>query len=225
MESVISMNNLFHPDSKLMQYGYKLFDLMSLQLAVMLFSLPVVTAGAAFTAMHFVLLRIYRDQSTSVWKEFISAFRKNFKQSTIIWILVLLVSAFLYIDYRLIAVSDISWIKPIIYLLFIPIIYLILGVGWVFVLQSRYDNSVGRTIKNALAAVFSYPFYTLINVILMATPLILLVISFRTIPLLFFLGFTLPGILRANLYSRFFDDLEGTNWRETVCKEDAEQDN
>ena len=96
------MHNLFHPDSKIMQYGYKLFDLLSLQLAVVLFSLPVITAGAAFTAMHFVLLRIYRDQSVSVWKEFFSAFRGNFKQSTIIWALILFLLAFLYVDYRLI---------------------------------------------------------------------------------------------------------------------------
>lgn len=214
------MHNLFHPDSKIMQYGYKLFDLLSLQLAVVLFSLPVITAGAAFTAMHFVLLRIYRDQSVSVWKEFFSAFRGNFKQSTIIWALILFLLAFLYVDYRLILVSDNQWVKPMAYLLFVPAIYLILGGSWVFVFQSRYDNSVGRTIKNALVAVFSHPLYTLINVVLMATPLILLSVSYQTVAAVLFLGVTLPGVLRANLYSRIFDNLEGTNSRETIRTED-----
>ena len=106
------------------------------------------------------------------------------------------------------------------YMLFVPAIYLILGGSWVFVFQSRYDNSVGRTIKNALVAVFSHPLYTLINVVLMATPLILLSVSYQTVAAVLFLGVTLPGVLRANLYSRIFDNLEGTNSRETIRTED-----
>ena len=205
------MNNLFHPDSKVMQLGYKLFDLISLQLATLLFSLPIITAGAAFTAMHRVLLMIYREQSPSVWKEFFSSFRSNFKQSTILWLGILALTAFFYVDVRLIAVSDSAWFN---YLLLIPGVYLLLGLSWLFVLQSRYTNTIRQTVKNALMMVFLHPLYTLMNVILMLLPVILLSFTWKALPILFFLGYTLPGILRAILYSKIFDELEGTNWRE-----------
>ena len=61
--------------------------------------------------------------------------------------------------------------------------------------------------------VFLHPLYSIINVILMLSPLALLAISYKTIPVVFFLGHTLPGVMRAILYSKIFDHLEGTNWR------------
>ena len=205
------MNILFHPDSKLMQLGYKLFDLMSLQLATLLFSFPIITAGAAFTAMHRVLLMIYRDQSPSVWKEFFFSFRSNFKQSTILWLAVLMLAAFFYVDIQLIAISDTAWYN---YLLLIPGIYLLLGLGWLFVFQSRYTNTIRQTLKNALMMVFLHPLYTFINVILMLLPIISLAFTLKVLPLFFFMGYTLPGIIRAILYSKIFDRLEDIKWRE-----------
>ena len=223
-ESVKSMKNLFSPDNKFMQLGAKLFDLISLQIAVMLFSLPLFTAGAAFTAMHYVLLKIYRDQSTSVWKEFWISFKDNFRQSTVIWLLSVLIFVFLFVDFRLLAMSEATWSTGAMYLLLIPVVYLLLGISWVFVLQSRYSNTLGTTVKNALATVFAHPFYTIINAVLMIAPLAVLILYFQALPPVFFLGFTLPGTLRAILYSRVFDDLEGTDWRkEMLIQETTEE--
>lgn len=208
------MNRLFNPESKLMQFGAKVFDLISLQIAVLLFSLPIFTAGAAFTAMHFVLLRIYRDGCTSVWKDFWTSFKENFRQATAIWLLILFLLLFLWLDYRLLILAESTWLRSFVYLLLIPILYLMLGLSWVFVLQSRYRNPIKITIKNALAMVFARPFYTIINTILMAAPFLLLLIYTQAIPILFFLGYTLPGFSRAVLYSKVFDNLEGTSRQE-----------
>lgn len=207
------MNNLFSPNSKFMQLGAKLFDLISLQMATLLFSLPILTAGAAFTAMHRVLLLIYRDECSFVWREFFSSFRSNFKQSTGMWLIILALIAVFFVDIRLIVTSTSS---PLHYLLLIPGVYFLLGLSWLFVLQSRYTNTVLQTIKNALTMVVLHPLYTIINVVLMLLPLALLVLSYKAIPVIFFLGYTLPGILRAILYSKIFHDLEGTGRPETA---------
>ena len=212
------MGNLFNPDNKFMQLGAKLFDLMSLQLATLLFSLPVITAGAAFTAMHNILLKIYRDQGYSVWPDFWACFKTNFKQATILWLFLLAGFFFLYINFRLISITDILWLKPGIYVLYVPAIYLLLASSWIFVLQSRYHNPVLKTLRNAFLMVLMQPMNTVINTLLLLLPIIALSFAWQVIPFLFFLGFTLPGILRAILYSRSFDKLEGTNWR----KEQAE---
>ena len=207
------MGNLFNPDNKFMQLGAKLFDLMLLQLATLFLCLPVFTAGAAFTAMHNVLLKIYRDEYSSVLREFWAALKANFKQSTILWLFLLSGILFLYINFRLIAITEIAWIKPGLYLLAVPAIYLLLAAGWIFVLQSRYDNPVTKTLRNAFLMVLMRPFASIINALLLLLPIVALSLAWQVIPFLFFLGFTLPGILRAILYSRIFDSLEGTNWR------------
>lgn len=212
------MGNLFNPDNKIMQLGAKLFDLIFLQLITLVFCLPIFTAGAAFTAMHNVLLKIYRDQGTSVWSDFWTSFKSNFKQATILWVIVLFGFFFLYINFRLISITEILWLKPGIYLLYVPAIYLFLAAGWIFVLQSRYQNPVLKTLRNAFLMVLMQPLNTLINAMIILLPIVALSWAWQVIPFLFFLGFTLPGILRAIVYSRAFDKLEGTNWR----KEQAE---
>ncbi len=196
-----------------MRYGYKLADLMVLQLAVILASLPVVTAGAAFTAMHYVLLRMYRDQERSIWKEFWHAFRTNFRQATLLWLIYLGTFLLLYVDLRLIVITDFPYLKLAVYLLPIPLLLTLFSLSWVFILQSRYENTIGKTIRHSLLMILSHPLYTLINTLLMFTPLLLIALSSALIPLAFFLGYSLPGLLRAILYSRVFDKLEGTDWR------------
>ena len=199
--------------SKVMRLVYTLFDLISLQMATLLFSLPIITAGAAFTAMHKVLLQIYREQSPSVWEEFLSSFRSNFKQSTLLWLATLALLAFFLVDMQLIARSNFAWIN---YLLLVPGIYLLLGLSWLFVFQSRYTNTLHQTVKNALAMVMMHPLYTIIHVILMLAPCSLLTFTWKFLAVVFFIGYTLPGIIRAILYSMVFDKLEGSNWRESI---------
>lgn len=207
------MSSLFHPESKAMRIGSKLADLMILQIAVLLASLPIITAGAAFSAMHYTLLKLYRNQERGVWKEFWQAFRTNFRQSTVIWLIYIGVFLFLYIDLRLIFSANLPYLNLIIYFLPIPVLLGFLSLSWVFVLQSRYENTVFKTLRHSLLMILSQPLYSLINLLLMAAPLILLSVYPATIPFIFFLGFTLPGFIRAILYSRIFDRLEGTDWR------------
>lgn len=207
------MNRLFHPDSKAMRIGYKLADLMIIQAAVLLASIPIVTAGAAFSAMHYTLLKLYRNQERGVWKEFWKAFRTNFRQSTVIWLIYIGVFLFLYIDLRLIALVNLPYLNLAVYFLPIPLLLTVLGLSWVFVLQSRYENTIGKTIRHSLLIILSHPLYTVINAILMAIPLLTTLLYIPLIPFVFFLGFSLPGFLRAILYSRIFDKLEGTDWR------------
>lgn len=206
------MNNLFNPDNKFMQLGFKLFDLISLQIAVVLFSLPIVTAGAAFTAMHKVLLQIYRDQSSSIWKEFFTSFRENFKQATILWISFLTICCFICIDFFLIMVTAPSWIS---YLLLILGGYLLLAGSWIFIFQSRYHNTVIQTIKNASKMILLHPLYTVLNAGIMLSPIVVLMVTYKAIPVILLLGCTLPGILRASIYSRIFDTLENMNGRDS----------
>lgn len=208
------MSELFRPDGRIMRYGMKFAYLMWLQILTLLCCLPVVTAGAAFTAMHKVLLQIYRDEEGSISGEFFRSFRENFRQATVIWLLFVLVFFTLYLNRRIAAASGDSVIHLAMRYL-VPVIFLLAaaGLSWVFVLLSRYRNTVLGTVRMAFIACLAHPLYTVTMMVLMAVPLLLPMLSWRTVPCVILLGFTVPGILRSRMYSRVFDDLEDTDWR------------
>ena len=93
------MRNFLHPDSKFMFYANRFCDLIALNLLTLIFSIPVITIGASATAMHYVLLKIYRDDlQTGVCRRFFTAFKSNFRQSTLLWLIYLPVGILIGLD-------------------------------------------------------------------------------------------------------------------------------
>ncbi len=82
------MVTLFSPESPLMRGLTRLADIMILNLLFVVASLPVVTFGAALTALNFTALRIASGECNSVMGDFSRSFRRNFYQAT--WIAMLL---------------------------------------------------------------------------------------------------------------------------------------
>lgn len=207
------MNSLFSINGKLMHYGTKLGYLLWLQLLTVLCSLPIITAGAAFTAMHKILLQIYRDTESHITKTFFSCFVQNLRQATALWLLYLLYFAFLVLDFLLIRQATSVALKLAIYFLPILAIAGYLSFVWIFPLLSRYENSVLQTIKLSFTLVIVRPLTTVVLAVLALIPVALLMITLYSFPYVVFLGITVPGLLQALLYSRIFDYLEDTNWR------------
>ena len=50
-------------------------------------SIPIVTIGASFTALYTVTNKMVNDDEGPVKDEYFKAFKSNFKQSTIIWLI------------------------------------------------------------------------------------------------------------------------------------------
>lgn len=209
-------------DSPLGKIGTTLFDLIWLQILLVLTSIPLFTIGASFTAMHTVLLKMYRDELTSVSKEYFRAFASNFKQATLIWLLYMVCIAVMVADYLLsIQIPD-TGLRIVLQLLPIPLIILCITLTWVFVLQSRYQNTIRQTLKNSLLICISRPFTTVGMILISAVPAVLLVFVPSMTMLVVFMGITTAGYMCAILYSRIFDQLEGTDWRKQAAKELAE---
>jgi len=83
-------------------------------LMFILFSLPFITIGAAYTALHFVMLKTLRgDGVVNPFKLFWHAFRENFRQATAAWLAALLLSGFLFADFRLVshAGGSLDWLR------------------------------------------------------------------------------------------------------------------
>ena len=81
--------HFFDPDSPLMNGLSRMTDLVLLNLITLAACLPVVTAGASLTAMHFVLLKMVRGEEGYIVRDWVKSFKQNFREATLIWLLFL----------------------------------------------------------------------------------------------------------------------------------------
>lgn len=118
------MGNLFNIEGKVYRFLEKLANIMGVSLLWVLFSIPIFTIGASTTALYLTVFKVIRRGEGRVWQEFWNAFKSNFKQATALWLLLLLVCAFLAVDgYICYILSDVipvlKWILVLVVILFV----------------------------------------------------------------------------------------------------------
>lgn len=137
----------------------KAADCILLSLIFLLFSVPVFTMGASFTALYYTVNKVQRHSRGYLWSEFTGAFRRNFKQATLTWLIFLAVAAILGGDLwfvtRVMKNSALS--------AFLNIFFLVLAVvmlawcSYVFPYIARFEDTIRVTLKNcALIAVLNF---------------------------------------------------------------------
>lgn len=77
---------VLNPDSEAMQAAGRIADYIIINLLCIIFSIPIVTCGAAMSAKYYVSMKMVRGEEPEAVKAFWSAFKSNFKQATKIWI-------------------------------------------------------------------------------------------------------------------------------------------
>ena len=101
-----SMNNLFNLDNPVMQFLSRIFDLVVLNVIFLIFCIPVVTIGASLSGLYYVSLKLVRGEEPYIWRNFFKAFRQNFRQGTVIWILLAAAAVLLRMDFQIINALD-----------------------------------------------------------------------------------------------------------------------
>ena len=95
----------------------KMADLMWLNILTLICCIPVITAGAALTSMHYVALKIVRNEESYITRSFFKSFKTNFRQATLIWLLLMLVAAILGGDYYIITKSGMQFSQVLVVLI------------------------------------------------------------------------------------------------------------
>lgn len=202
------MGKFFDMDSPVMRFLNRVGDLMILNFLMIVCCIPIITAGAAFTAMHYVLLKIVRGEEGYLVRGFFKSFRSNFKQATLIWLLMLLVVVIYIGDIWIFNYSGLTFPKALVIAVVAVAVLLLLIAVYVFPVLARFENSVKNTLKNAMLLAFA----NLPRTILMAGCYILpLVLGyFSTYALLFVIlfGISAPAYAAAWIYSSIFKKLE-----------------
>ena len=202
------MAGFFNVESPLMQGLNKVADLIILNLLTLVLCLPVVTAGAALTAMHYVTLKIVRDEETYIIKSFFKSFKDNFKQATVIWIIHLFIAALFIIDFRIVSTpgNDLpGWVGlgvlAVAGLVFMLCIH-------TYSLLAKFDNPIFATMKNsALVGMMILP-KTVLMVIVWVAPLVLWYYIPQLTPIIIMMGITGPAFVNALLYNKTYKRFE-----------------
>ena len=143
------MNGIFSWDSPLMKLLSRLGDWIALNVLFVISCIPVITIGAACTALYDSIGRIQQNEGFD-WKSYWKAFRRDFKKSTVLWLLQALISAL--VGYALVfyikSDASIGGVGRIVCII-VGIIWL-LASAWVFPIHAKYDNTPRQTVKNAL---------------------------------------------------------------------------
>ena len=203
------MGKLFDLDSPIVQVLNKVADLMWLNLLVIFCSLPIFTFGASITAAHYVALKIKRNEEGYVTKDFFKSFKANFKQSTLIWLLAMLVIGILIGDFYIMNnVEEVKvgyWVQVLIMATGILVIFTLM---WVFAMQAKFTNTLKATLKNAFAlSVLQFP-KTIVMVVAYCIPVVACLISMSVFPIAFLFCFSMPVYVSALLYNKTFKGLE-----------------
>ena len=69
-----SMGRLFSLDSPLFSFLSKVADLILLNILVIICCIPVITVGASMTALHYVVLKMVRDEESYIVRSFFKSF-------------------------------------------------------------------------------------------------------------------------------------------------------
>ena len=139
----------------------KMTDLILLNVIYIIFCLPIVTIGAATTAMYYVCIVSIRQGDGYVWKRFLKSFRDNFKQATIIWLPMLVIIVLLGFDLFFWYALGTVFAK----IMFVISAIVAFAIGIVFPVLAKLEGGIKATIKNAAAFAIGYFPYTIVLIL------------------------------------------------------------
>ena len=146
-------------DSPILNFLSRAWDVLFTSVIYLLFCIPVVTIGAASTAMHSTMMATCNDSCTGVWAKFYGTFKEEFKQSTKIWLgflvalIVLIadiVACFVYPEYN----TFLSALEGI--TVFFAVSF-VLMFTYTFAIIARYVVTWKQALRNALYLITKYP--------------------------------------------------------------------
>lgn len=182
----------------------KFSDILILNLLFVFCSIPVATIGASYTALYYVMRKLVKNEEGSIVKTFFTSFKNNFKQATIIWLIMFLAGGLLalalYLTARLQMILNYALIA-------FSVLYIIV-LSYVFPILSQFNVSVIKCIKNAFFLGIAHLPLTILIVALNLLPFILIFFNINLLflipPLMLLFGFGLTAFCNCVLFNRIF---------------------
>lgn len=144
------MGKLLNIDSSVMRIMALLADLIILNTLFILTSLPLITIGASLCTLQTSLQKILHQNRGSVIKNYFKSFSLNFRQATIFFIILSLLTFILFYDFRLVSYLPLLLSFLMRTAAFILCVFIALASVYGFSYIGRYKNSLKKTVYNIL---------------------------------------------------------------------------
>lgn len=157
----------------------RLIDLIVAGLYWLICSLPIITIGAASTALYYAVVKCVRHERGRLTGVFFSAFRREFRQSTLTWLIYIGYTAVIAADAYAIGAAGLGGVLGILrWVFFLPAL---LSLPWMFAYISRFSNNIKGsfrfvgwlTLKHLGKSVLLAAVLIAVGVIVYLTPLLL----------------------------------------------------
>ena len=205
------MAGIFHPDSKLVRLMTGLTNLVCLNLLWIISCIPVITAGAATTAMYSVLFSYLTGKDDAVLRPYLRAFRENFRQVTPVWIFHLLVAAALVAGVFYMTLGVEVWVKVVFGIL---LFVYAAAASFCYPLFARFHTTRKAALFNSFYLTFRHLLISVSLVLVNALPLLLILVApkifWQTILAWTLIGFSLCAWLNARTLLAVFKKYEKT---------------
>ncbi len=197
----------FSVDSPLYRFLSKMVDVLKLNFLWILFSLPLLTVGASTVAAMSVALKMTDDEEGYIGKSFVKAFKENWKQGTLLWLITVVAVYAVYLDFQFFEAVEGN---PILFLIIgiVSSVLVVVALVYSYPLIARYENTLLHTIQNSIDISRKYFGRTLLLVFVVAFEFLLF--QFNTTMLFFGLIFG-PGFMIftvAAFSKRVFQEIE-----------------
>ena len=213
------MKKFFNLDSPFMIFLSNLTDVVILNVLCLVCCIPVITIGPSMTAMHYVTLKMAREEEISVMKFFFKAFKENFKQAALTWLGFIVITVIFFIDYRILKTMGLENNK--VFLMIIAAIYLFvcLTIMYAFPLMARFVNPLGQTLKNALYMSILHVFKTIVMAVIYVIPIVLLPLHYNLILVFLLVGLSGPAYINSFIWKSIFKKYEPENEKEEIVSD------
>lgn len=215
------MDRFFNMDNKFFVFMGRVADLIILNLLCILCCLPVITAGASITAMFYVTLKMVRNEESYIVKSFFKSFKENFKQATIINLIMLLAGVMLYFDISISRNME-GTLGTVLTLAFMVILllYAMLFI-YIYPVLSKFYNTIKNTFINAFLMSIRHLPYTVLMIVVSLVPAAVFFIpnaqlQSTVLMILFLMGFSTVAYSNSHFLVKIFDNY--------ISKEEEETD-
>ena len=195
---------LFSVNSPLMRALNLIADILILHFLWLLCSIPLITIGASTTALYYACMKRIRTNENYIVSNFFRSFKSNFRQSTIIWIIMAASGILLAIDFRFAAGIG-GTLGTVINVgcavIVLPWFFILL---YIFPVQAKFENPIRNNIKNALLMSFRHFPLTLALILIDGSFLILGFSSAPIMGIMLICGAGILGYLTSLIFVQIF---------------------
>ena len=164
-------------------FGF-LGQLIALNLLWIVCSLPIITAGASTTALFYCTLKLHKDGDIRVLHDFFKSFKQNFRQSTLIWILMAAAGIFIYMEKEALATMPGSMSQIFNYVIFAVYIPLVAVALYVFPTVAAFENKTMTLITNAFYFAVKHIGYALAVAVITILPMTMTLVDAKLFPVI-----------------------------------------